>query len=128
MTAPIVRACYLLPGQSIKIKTMGVFVKHGKHPVEQNDGVTVEKDLVNGYAVDDPNVGSIESVENEPAIIYTHRKYGANRIVFVGAQGQIGYVDIISVPIHDHASIVTGGPAYGTYFTDDETLEGGNNG
>jgi hypothetical protein len=23
--------------------------------------------------------------------------------------------------IHDHSSIVAGGPAYGTYFTDDET-------
>jgi hypothetical protein len=33
-------------------------------------------------------------------------------------------IDIIAVPIHDHSSIVAGGPAYGTYFTDDETITG----
>ena len=28
-------------------------------------------------------------------------------------------VKVISVPIHDHTTIVHGGPAYGTYFDDD---------
>jgi hypothetical protein len=47
-----------------------------------------------------------------------------NKVYFLSRTGEKGVVDIISVPIHDHSSVVTGGPAYGTYFTDDETLGG----
>jgi hypothetical protein len=65
-------------------------------------------------------VGTIEPVTDEPAVIYTHTRYGQNRITFIAKTGEEGYVDVIAVPIHAHDSIVTGGPAYGTYFTDDE--------
>jgi hypothetical protein len=58
-----------------------------------------------------------------PAITYKHKRYNHNTITFYSRTGSLGRVEIISVPIHDHASIVTGGPAFGTYFTDDETVE-----
>jgi hypothetical protein len=117
------RAIYLLPGMKVKIKALRVFVEHNDaYPIDRDR--TVE--LLRGFAVEDDNIGAIEETEiEEPAVYYTHKKYGANRIFFFALTGEVGTIDVISVPIHDHASVVTGGPAYGTYFTDDETLEGG---
>lgn len=125
MFAGTSRACYLLPGMKVKIKAKDVFVRHGEQRVLKNSGEYEEVTLINGFVVDDSTVGDIEPVEGEPAVYYTHKKYAPNRILFFALTGETSYVDVISVPIHDHASIVTGGPAYGTYFTDDETLDGG---
>jgi hypothetical protein len=124
MFAGTSRACYLLPGMKIKIKAKDVFVRHGVQRLLKNSGEYEDVNLIQGFALDDNNVGQIEAVEGEPAVYYTHKKYAPNRILFFALTGETGYVDVISVPIHDHASIVTGGPAYGTYFTDDETLGG----
>ena len=78
----------------------------------------------NGFFVEDEDTGHISKVYgDEVAVNYTHNKFGQNRVVFFNRIGEQSYVDIISVPIHDHSSIVTGGPAYGTYYTDDELHE-----
>lgn len=113
---------YLLPGMSVKIKAMDYFIKHGKVMYASKDGTVSEKTLEQGFVVDDDTVGEIEAVAGESAVIYKHKKFSENVITFYALTGEKGYVYVISVPIHDHASIVTGGPAYGSYFSDDETV------
>jgi len=113
---------YLLPGMSAKLKALGgYFVALGTKKITVDGGIK-ELSLVNGFGVQYEDVGTIEAISNEPAVTYTHKKFGLNRVYFFARTGEISVVDIIAVPIHDHSSIVTGGPAYGTYFTDDETI------
>lgn len=116
---------YLLPGMSAKISALDAFVAtNGVNHVKDSGEVVKNASLVNGFIVEDDQIGTIEPVEGEPAVIYSHKKYSKNSITFYSNIMVMGRVDIISVPIHDHSSIVTGGPAFGTYFTDDETLDG----
>jgi hypothetical protein len=116
-------AIYLLPGMSAELGTSGYFVATGKRKIEDENGETKEVELVQGFAVQDDDTGVIEPVSGKPAVVYKHKKFSMNKIYFFARTGEIGIVDVISVPIHDHSSIVTGGPAYGTYFTDDETID-----
>ena len=110
---------HLLPGQSAKLTAKGYFVAFGTKRVPSIGGDSVtERELINGWAVADSETGELTAVENEPSVIYLHKKYGLNKIYFYARTGEISYVDIIAVTIHDHSSIVAGGPAYGTYFTD----------
>lgn len=113
---------YLLPGMSAKLKVSGYYVAFGQRKIMKPDGTYELVDLINGYAVQDSDIGTVEAVSGEPAVIYTHKKFGLNKIFFFARTGETSVVDIIAVPIHDHSSVVTGGPAYGTYFTDDETI------
>lgn len=113
---------YLLPGMKVKISAPTHFRRMGQASHIKDNGEQADYELLKGFFVEDPDVGSIEAVSGEPAVIYTHKKYSQNRIVFHASTGERGEVHVIAVPIHDHASIVTGGPAYGTYFTDDETI------
>lgn len=112
---------YLLPGMQAKFTAPRYFVAHGNRKILNEDGDYETKELINGFVVQYKEVGVIEPVNNEPAVVYTHKKFGLNKIYFFARTGEIGLVDVIAVPIHDHSSIVAGGPAYGTYFTDDET-------
>lgn len=111
---------YLLPGMSVKIKAMGFFIKHGSVQHAHRDGTVSARDLEQGFVVDDEIVGTIEAVANEPAVIYKHKKAYENIITFYALTGEKGYVYVISVPIHDHSTIVQGGPAHGSYFSDSE--------
>ncbi len=118
-------AVYLIPGMSAKFKALGSYISPkatAKFP--DDNGQFVELPLVQGFAVLHPDVGTIEEIPGEPAVKYTHKKFSMNKIYFLSRTGEKGLADVVSVPIHDHSSIVTGGPAYGTYFTDDETLGG----
>ncbi len=122
---------YLLPGMSIKLLAeldpfsgVGEFAYMGTLEVESDREENLA--LTNGFYVENEDVGSITVVENEPAVIYTHKKPEKNSIWFVakiGAGARRGVCNVMSVPIHDHSSIVQGGPAYGTYFSDDEADE-----
>ena len=83
-----------------------------------------QHDVVNGWIVEDKNVGSIESAGKKPAVYYTHKKPEKNTLCLFDYRGKlISAVHIIAIPIHDHSSIVQGGPAYATYFSDDESIE-----
>jgi len=113
---------YLLPGMKVELKVSYFFIKKGNVNHKYQDGTIKEVALINGFVVDDENVGTIEKASSGPCVIYTHNKFEANVITFYALTGEKGSVDIMSVPIHDHSSIVAGGPAYGTYFTDDETV------
>jgi len=114
---------YLLPGMKAKFTAPGFFVGNGDRKKMNSSGEYESVSLTNGFVVDNVDVGDIEAVDNEPAVIYTHKKFGQNKIIFYARTGEIGEVHVIAVPIHDHSSIVAGGPAYGTYFTDDEVVE-----
>jgi len=116
-------ALYLLPGMSAKIAAFDEFALMGTVKHRKFSGEFVDIETVNGFVMDDDTVGELEAVPGEPAIIYKHKKYSRNIITFYSRMYAMGRADIISVPIHDHASIVSGGPAFGTYFTDDETVE-----
>lgn len=121
-TAGNTSSVYLLPGMSIKIKMTHFFVETGSVQHKYQDGTIATVNLINGFVVDNTNVGQIEAVAGEPAVIYKHNKFEYNVVTFYALTGEKGSVDVMSVPIHDHSSIVAGGPAYGSYFSDDETV------
>jgi hypothetical protein len=123
------KAVHLIPGMTVKInlivdsgderKGSGAFIN--PNTVHFYDGKYY--DLIRGYAVEDSDVGTIEPTEdNEPAVLYTHRKPEKNTIYFFSFEEWVESISIVGVPIHDHSSIIQGGPAFGTYFTDDEVI------
>jgi len=123
-------AAYLLPGMSIQIKIP--FSDRPSGYFAQTDAAQINLDKqfgkdnkastpINGFVVEDKNVGTLQVDANDPtAVIYTHKRAQKNSIWFFARTGERGVLNIVAVPIHDHSSIVQGGPAYGTYFSDDE--------
>lgn len=123
---------YLMPGMSVKLACPVNYKNHnGFHPWPMTKPLpsTLFPDrpdssslyTINGFIVEDPESGELTDA-NEPmlSVIYTHRKVAENAIWFFSNDLDIKtVVNVISVPIHDHSSIVQGGPAYGTYFDDD---------
>lgn len=100
---------------------LGVFAKKG--PVTFKGK---KRELIRGFLVDDEEVGIIEPTENAKIEVrYKHRKAEKNSIWFFAHNDDIAVCNIVATPIHDHSSIVQGGPAYGTYFSDDEVDDGG---
>lgn len=117
---------YLLPGMTAKITAPKAWVGKGTHHWQDSQGnwTKIDANQNNAYHVEDEDIGRITKVYDDGvAVNYTHKKFGQNRVIFTNRYGEFSYVDIISVPIHDHSSIVQGGPAYGTYFVDDELQE-----
>ena len=127
-----VNSVYLMPGMSIKIaaeisyknsngfaaRTDAVPVSY--FPKRQAAGETAPVELIDGFAVEDPSVGELTIFnENSLSVQYIHRKPATNAIWFFAEEDQTAILNVISVPIHDHSTIVHGGPAYGTYFDDD---------
>lgn len=120
-----VRAVYLLPGMKAQITIPRVdanpnnaFAKTGTVTSELGE----ERTLQNGFYVEDEDVGEItEVLEDMVGIVYLHKKAEENTIWFLDLHDQRkGKVEVIAVPIHDHSSIVQGGPAFGTFFSDAE--------
>lgn len=116
---------YLLAGMQVKISCpvdpsagTGYFAMSGFVAFKN-----YSKQLENGFLVEDTNIGKISAIPGEPAVMYVHMKPFNNSIWFFSRNGDKGVVNIISVPIHDHSSIMQGGPAYGTYFSDSEVVE-----
>lgn len=82
----------------------------------------IEYTLMNGfYEESQDTVGKLTGVLSDKfGVEYWHKKPERNAIWYISAHENIKLLwNIISVPIHDHSSIVQGGPAYGTYFSDD---------
>lgn len=115
---------HLLAGMKVKISPpQNVFLGEGYFPYIGTfsfNGSDVTP--VKGFWLEHGDIGTLAPVEGELAVIYTHKKSEKNTIWFKAATGELGTVSIVSVPIHDHSSIVQGGPAFGTYFSDDETV------
>jgi len=119
-------AVYMMPGQSAKLKSpvdaknrRGYFAKTDGLPAGFSVGPN-QSDLIRGFVCENTDVGEILPTDTEEAaVVYTHNKPFANAIWFFSRTGEIGLVKVIAVPIHDHSTIIHGGPAYGTYFDDD---------
>ena len=118
---------YLLAGMNVKIKApVDHDLARGWFPTTLStvkiNGVA--KAPINGFVVEDENVGIITTpVPGEVAIYYHHKKALENRIWFKADTGEVAVCTIASVPIHDHSTVVQGGPAYGTYFSDDQATD-----
>lgn len=120
-------ALYLLPGMKAKIMIpVNVYDNRAMFPTTRKkykDTKGNEHTLRNGFYVLNTDVGTIDrelTDEEGFGILYWHRKPEANVITYITEDPNIkAECHIISVPIHDHSSIVQGGPAYGTYFSDD---------
>lgn len=115
---------YLLPGMKAQIVAPGSWISDKPRSILLENGEYEEKALKNGFVVQNEDIGTIEPGDTPNSVIYTHKKFALNKIFFFARTGEMAEVHVIAVPVHDHSSIVTGGPAYGTYFTDDETVEG----
>lgn len=118
---------YLVPGMSVKIKSsLGIKNLYGKFAADEIppghfSDLTYVSGIVRGFVVEDIRIGTIKPASDEEAaaIVYTHRRVAPNAIWFFSSNEERGLVNVISVPIHDHSTIVHGGPAYGTYYDDD---------
>lgn len=125
-------AVYLLPGMSVELTApVSYNNNNGYFPLIEavptnffpNKDPETEANFIpkNGFVVEDEEVGTIEvSSKDSLTVIYRHKKPAKNSIWFFALTGERALVNVVSVPIHDHSSIVQGGPAYGTYFSDDE--------
>jgi len=131
-SSPLVQtlAMYLLPGMSIQLKIPVIADRVSGYFAAADNSVDLEKffgighnasAMVRGFVAEDSRVGKLQADPTDPAaIVYTHKRAQKNAIWFFARSGERGVMNIVSVPIHDHSSIVQGGPAYGTYFSDDE--------
>jgi hypothetical protein len=131
-TSPLVHtmAMYLLPGMSIQLKIPVIQDRVSGYFAARTGTVDLAKffgevnnvsEMVKGFVVEDKRVGVLQADPTDAsAVVYTHKRAQKNAIWFFAASGERGVMNIVSVPIHDHSSIVQGGPAYGTYFSDDE--------
>lgn len=109
-------------GMGLKLKipvdpvmSQGKFAMKGTHPL------TGDVTLINGFGTRYQDVGTVSEIDDEPkgtSVMYSHLKSERNTIWFFALTGEIGTVEIITVPIHDHSSIIQGGPAFGTYFSE----------
>lgn len=128
-------AVHLVPGQSLLVEapvdTGRYSAGIGEYPeiraiydgVDENGDPKTLPELKKGFTVADPEVGTLripsgEEYKNKLAVIYDHKQPYTNKIYFYGSTGRKALVTIVSVSIHDHSSIVQGGPAYGTYYRD----------
>jgi hypothetical protein len=115
---------YLLAGMKAKLTApVRTVFGEGWFPSRDSQVVAgeVRSDIYNGFIVENTNIGTIstDGVEGEVGVIYHHKRALENKIWFFADTGEVAVCVISSVPIHDHSSVVQGGPAYGTYFSDD---------
>lgn len=123
-------AVYLLPGMSVQLKVPILAGRVSGYFAAEPEAINLDNffglghsasKMINGFVVEDSRVGELQRDPYEPyAVIYTHKRAQKNTIWFFARSGEYATVNVVAVPIHDHSSIVQGGPAYGTYFSDDE--------
>lgn len=74
--------------------------------------------LMKGFRVETPLVGDIDDIYTDSlSIRYRHILPGANSLWFYALTGEVVQITATHMQVHDHASIITGGPAYGTYYS-----------
>lgn len=119
-------AVFLIPGMRLRVNTVFEVVPGSRGlgffawPEKTIKFKGKTYDLINGFGLENLVVGSLDSAGD--AVIYTHKYPDKNSIYFFALTSEMGQIDIVAVPIHDHSSIVQGGPAYATYFNDDEVV------
>ena len=111
----------LLPGMKVDLVVNDYFARTDTYDVYNNTtGETETKNLVNGFYVEDETAGTIIAIAGKAGVTYQHIKARENNIWFIAltevdGEPEKGLFSVIYVPIHDHSSIVVGGPAYATY-------------
>lgn len=93
----------------------------GFHPRTQPITINnVSYTLKAGFRLDkeEEGIGKLEDVyKNELAIDFTPYQYTDYSIFFYAITGEVVRFGAAPVQVHDHASIMTGGPAYGTFYS-----------
>ena len=117
---------YLIPGMKVEVwipineynNTAMFPTTETKYKVN-----TVEYHLTKGfYEESNGTIGEFtgKPLEGRFGVENWHKKPEKNTIWYISAHPNLKIRwNIVAVPIHDHSSIVQGGPAYGTYFSDD---------
>ena len=112
----------LPPGKQIFIE-LDINKGEGKGAFPTTDATVTyegeEHTLKLGFLITNTEVGKLveESGAAKAGITYQQIKHGDNKIVFFANTGERAIVNVIGVPIHDHSSIVQGGPAFGSYYS-----------
>lgn len=76
-------------------------------------------ELKNGFYVENEEIGEITQVyKDKVAVDYLHKYSNENTVWFFASTGERARIFIGTMPVHDHASVSTGGPAYASYYTD----------
>lgn len=121
---------YCIPGKTYEIEIprtlenfKGYFPLSGSVKIEDSSGSTQLRTIEhNGFVVEDEDIGEILGPladSMKVGIQYKHKRPGDNTIWFFALTGERLKININgSIDIHDHSSIVTGGPAYGTYYSE----------
>ena len=113
---------YMTAGMTAKIEIpIGVNQIIGHFPYDKSVEIGgQERQLTRGFVVENTEIGTIaETEEKEVAVIYTHKKNARNNIYFYGINpGTMLIFTVDHIGVHDHASVYTGGPAYGTYYSE----------
>jgi hypothetical protein len=113
----------LMPNMTADLEVKGLYARTEPYEIRDENGNVVPKTLKRGFYVEDEDAGIIEEIEGTEgrAIVrYRQLKARENTVWFVSlfeVDGEPikGAFRSIYVPVHDHSSIVAGGPAYGTY-------------
>jgi hypothetical protein len=85
-----------------------------------------KRKVIGGFSVEDETVGELVPIkDNFVNIKYIHKENKSNIIHFFSATKNHQIINIVSIPIHDHSSIVQGGPAHGTYASDYDEEDNG---
>ena len=120
---------YMLPGQKVKLSVPfderasgGFFCWPSTKGKRFKDTDIPKEEIIRGFWVEYSDVGSLEEDSDGVGVLYTHNRMESNAVWFFAATGEVSVCNIVAVAPHAHDSIVAGGPAFGTYFSDDETL------
>jgi len=115
-------------GTQIELQTVvdlkqgyGTFYKHGEVLLGGS-----KKELLRGFAVKHDAIGILELPEGSTegvAVVYRQVENKENSVYYYADSGEIVVIDIVIIPIHDHSSLIQGGPAFGTYYSDYEEEE-----
>lgn len=107
----------------------------GKYVIECGLGDTVkichslyfkgadDSDLVKGFRVADTDMGDLTTnAENWNCVNYIHKRAGTQVVEFTEDMfRRRSYIQVSgNIPLHDHASVPQGGPAYATYYSEIE--------
>jgi hypothetical protein len=81
-----------------------------------------DRDLLRGFMAENTNIGSLRINPNKSSasVLYLQKLSGENRIYFFAETGESAVCNVTQIPVHDHSSIMQGGPAYATYHTNPE--------
>ena len=81
-----------------------------------------ELDVLNGFIVEDSDAGVLSSLGSDDSacvgVYYTQKTHSNNKVIYFGAMMEEFTFNMVHIPIHDHSSLVQGGPAFGTYFSE----------